>query len=520
LGRGELGNGTVIDAVFENSGTVDAQLGTLGFMAGYAQTAGVTKLDGGAIASSSPLNIQGGLLAGTGTIFGGVDNGGNTSPGFSPGLIAISGDYTQQPSGQLSIELGGAVAGTQYDQVAVSGHVALAGALNLSLVDGFAPVFGQSFTIIRNDGSAAVNGTFAGLSEGGLVSAGGWQFKISYQGGDGIDVTLTAVTQSTTISLASSTAGSTYGDQVTFTATVVPQSSGVPSGTATFYEVTSSGAVISKIGCGTLDNHGVATLAYGGFSAGTHYVAATFTSDSAAFTDSGPSNRVSLAVAQKSVTGVVAVYSKVYDGTTTATVYSQTLTGVLAADAGNVALTVGAASFSDPNAGTGKTVTVTGLALTGSAAGNYVLSSTTATTTANITAKVLTATGSTQNSINISKAGTITFAITNVSGQVNGDTRTTYQLFNGSKFTLQVGSHVYSVVSTASVDQKTGTIYISWNMSNELYNDLVAVLGTNTSPSTKQLTDLIVSGYSSDGNYEITADCMANIFQSGKVVWS
>src|SRR5207248_2598628 len=139
--------------------------------------------------------------------------------------------------------------------------------------------------------------------------------------------------------------------------------------------------------------------------------------------------------------------------------------------------------------GTGKTVTATGLALTGSAAGNYVLSSTTAITTADITAKELTATGSTQNSINISKAGTLTFAITNVSGEVNGDTRTTYQLFNGSIFTLQIGSNIYSVVSSASVDQTTGTIYVTWRMSEPLYNDLAAVLGTRTSSSTKQLTD-------------------------------
>ncbi|HEY2252195.1 MAG TPA: YDG domain-containing protein [Planctomycetaceae bacterium] len=56
-----------------------------------------------------------------------------------------------------------------------------------------------------------------------------------------------------------------------------------------------------------------------------------------------------------------------------------------------LSLTVGSASFSDPNAGTNKAVTATGLALTGSAAGNYVLASTTATTTANITAKVVVA---------------------------------------------------------------------------------------------------------------------------------
>jgi hypothetical protein len=307
---------------------------------------------------------------------------------------------------------------------------------------------------------------------------------------------------------------------VTFTATVIPQSSGVPSGTATFYEVTSSGDIISQIGTSGLNGSGVATLDYSGFSAGTHYVAARFSSSDAAFTDSGLSSRVQLIVSQKSITGVIAAYSKVYDGTTTATLLSQTLTGVLAADVHSVSLTVGAASFSDPNAGTGKTVTATGLALTGSAAGNYVLTSTSATTTANITPKELMATGDTKNNINIAKSGTITFAIANVSGQVDGDTRTMYQLFNGATFTLKIGSNVYSLVSTASVDQKTGTIYVTWAMSSELYHDLLAVLGTDASPSTRKLTDLIVSGFSNDGNYAISADCMTTIFSSGKVVWS
>ena len=35
-----------------------------------------------------------------------------------------------------------------------------------------------------------------------------------------------------------------------------------------------------------------------------------------------------------------------------------------------------------------------------------------------------------------------------------------------------------------------------------------------------QLTDLIVVGYSNDGNYMISADCMTQIFSSGKVIWS
>ena len=50
--------GTGMDLYFENSGTVEALDGTLGFHS-YTQTAGITELNGGAI-SSAQLDIQGG----------------------------------------------------------------------------------------------------------------------------------------------------------------------------------------------------------------------------------------------------------------------------------------------------------------------------------------------------------------------------------------------------------------------------------------------------------------------------
>ena len=52
-------------------------------------------------------------------------------------------------------------------------------------------------------------------------------------------------------------------------------------------------------------------------------------------------------------------------------------------------------TFDSKDVGTGKTVTVSGLALTGADAGNYIL--TPPTTTANITAATLTVTGITAN---------------------------------------------------------------------------------------------------------------------------
>ena len=52
----------------------------------------------------------------------------------------------------------------------------------------------------------------------------------------------------------------------------------------------------------------------------------------------------------------------------------------------------GTATFATASVGAGKTVTASGLTLTGAAAGNYTLSTTTATTTAAITAALLTPT--------------------------------------------------------------------------------------------------------------------------------
>ena len=91
----------------------------------------------------------------------------------------------------------------------------------------------------------------------------------------------------------------------------------------------------------------------------------------------------------------LAANNKVYDGTTTATLSSNSvvLNGVLAGDAVNVSLTTNGylASFGSAAAGNGKTVTVSGLGLSGSAAHNYTL--TAPSFGASITAKPLTMSG-------------------------------------------------------------------------------------------------------------------------------
>ena len=88
------------------------------------------------------------------------------------------------------------------------------------------------------------------------------------------------------------------------------------------------------------------------------------------------------------VTASVTAANKEYDRTNTASITNCSLTGVAAGDVANVTCTAGGPNtFSDATAANGKTVTATGISLGGSAAFKYQLSSTTATTTANITAK-------------------------------------------------------------------------------------------------------------------------------------
>ena len=71
------------------------------------------------------------------------------------------------------------------------------------------------------------------------------------------------------------------------------------------------------------------------------------------------------------ITGNFTAQNKTYDGNNTAGVLTRTLNGVLAGDVGNVSLTDGTATFANAQVGTGKTVTLAGSSLTGTASGNY-----------------------------------------------------------------------------------------------------------------------------------------------------
>jgi autotransporter-associated beta strand protein len=139
-----------------------------------------------------------GTLGGTGTISGSVtvNSGGNLSPGNSPGILN-TGSVTLNATSNFKIDINGTTVGTQYDQLNVAGIVTLNGG-NLMITVGGPLLRGEMFTIINNDSTDAVVGTFAGLAEGATFDQSGQRFTISYVGGSGNDVVLAVAPEPST----------------------------------------------------------------------------------------------------------------------------------------------------------------------------------------------------------------------------------------------------------------------------------------------------------------------------------
>ena len=197
-----LTNGTEFTTVgeFTNTDTVTIGNGSLLLVSElYEQTSGVTIVNGEMqlLGGSPYVEISGGVLKGSGQIVGQVDilAGGKIAPGNSPGILS-TGDFTLDVGAELEIEVGGLTAGntaSNHDQVDVAGTVTLGGDLTIVLYNGFVPAISDIIVIINNDGTDQVTGTFAGIAEGGTFVSEGILWQVSYVGGDGNDVVVTAL---------------------------------------------------------------------------------------------------------------------------------------------------------------------------------------------------------------------------------------------------------------------------------------------------------------------------------------
>jgi hypothetical protein len=144
------------------------------------------------------------------------------------------------------------------------------------------------------------------------------------------------------------------------------------------------------------------------------------------------------------ITGAITASNKVYDGLTGAAIASRTLTGVFPGDV--VSYVGGTANFNNKNIGSGKPVNATGLGLGGLDAGNYTVN-TTASTTADITARSLTVTATGINKVyENGLAATVTLSDNRVAGDVFTDSYT-----SAAFVTKDVGTGITVNVSGISI---------------------------------------------------------------------
>ncbi|WP_197451697.1 Calx-beta domain-containing protein [Rosistilla oblonga] len=180
---------------------------------------GTTTLDA---SHSNEFAVSSATLAGSGSIDSShadaddriqLGSSATLSPGpvGGTGILSLGKSVRFVGSGnRVDIDLNGTTVGTQYDQVNLSGDIDLNDAtLNVDL--SYAAVVGSTFTIIDNDLSDPIVGTFSGLSEGGLINVSGQSLQISYVGGTGNDVVLTAVTG---VPVESATSATIIGDNL------------------------------------------------------------------------------------------------------------------------------------------------------------------------------------------------------------------------------------------------------------------------------------------------------------------
>ena len=111
--------------------------------------------------------VNAGFFQGTGVVNGNVFNSGIVSPGASIGTLTINGDYTQNASGTLRIEVAGASAG-QYDVLAVNGRAFINGTLQLVRVGNFRLQVGDRIAFLTATGG--VNGTFSNIENDFLAT--------------------------------------------------------------------------------------------------------------------------------------------------------------------------------------------------------------------------------------------------------------------------------------------------------------------------------------------------------------
>lgn len=181
----------------ESGGVINAIDATLDFQAGLTNLPGsalnlINTTILGSVASTGSAGIAiAGVAIFEGDVSGTADFAGSGTavfrggyfPGASPGNVHFDGDVAFESSSTLFAEIGGPLAGTDHDRLEIVGVATLGGGLDLTLIDAFVPVQGESFTLLTH---AARSGEFEAISG---IAAGALDLAVGY---DATTLTVTA----------------------------------------------------------------------------------------------------------------------------------------------------------------------------------------------------------------------------------------------------------------------------------------------------------------------------------------
>ncbi|HLJ93164.1 MAG TPA: Ig-like domain repeat protein, partial [Gemmataceae bacterium] len=232
-------------------------------------TAG-TLLVNGALPTSDVMVNSGATFGGSGVVQTITANG-TVSPGGPGTAILQTGTATFNAGSTLTVKLNGTAAGSGYDQLNGSSAIDLTGSPTLNVVPGFPAAVGNTFVIAASSGT--LTGTFNGLPNNSIVTAGGQSFQVAYTANT---VVLTRTLSPTTTTVLASAAPSVFGQPVTFMAMVTPTNPGPglpPTGTVQFQiDGANFGSPVTLV-------NGAATSSATTLLVGTHTITAIYSGD-------------------------------------------------------------------------------------------------------------------------------------------------------------------------------------------------------------------------------------------------
>ena len=355
--------------------------------------------------------------------------------------------------------------------VATISGCSFAGVINGDTVDCETTGYSASF----NDKNVGMNKpvTASGLSKAG-ASAGNYSFDGSGTGTAAINpISLTATVTAS---------NKQYDGNADAVITACAFSGGV-SGDSVNCEISGYSASFNNSSVGTGKPVSASGLTKSGDDAGNYTFGGTGTG--------------SADITAKALTATVTASNKPYDGNAVATITGCAFSGVVGGDTVNCEITGYSASFGNPNAGTGKTVTASGLSKSGSSAGNYSFDGT-GTGSADITAKLVTASVTASGK---TYDGNANAAITScsLSGVINGDT-------TGCAASLNAADNQFSDKTVGSGKTVTANnISLTDNAAGNY------ALSSATANTTANITPLHITGSFTADNKEYDGNMSATV---------